>query len=340
MDEYIKPSNIQCTKNILNQMENSIYLIKTKNNNFGLAFFSYINCKNNNIPVLIANNDIINEQFKYDSIQVFINNSSKTIELGDIRYVNIEFNITIIEIKQNQKNKVNFLEFDDVLYEKEPELYYLKESVYFLFFNNQGDILVSYNLIHDADKSKILYKYKINLNSRYSIFFNLTNNKIIGLNENNSSVDNKGILFNTIIKEFINKAVNFGKYDNNKNKDMKNEIEISIKVEEKDLNKEIYFLSNKFHDLEEDNYINNNDNSKETNKFHTELFINDIPIKYKKYFIPKKVAKYTIKLKFKFTLKDCSYMFSRCENIIDINFKFFNTKSIFNMKRMFNGCVN
>ena len=39
---------------------------------------------------------------------------------------------------------------------------------------------------------------------------------------------------------------------NNKNKDMKNEIEISIKVEEKDLNKEIYFLSNKFHYLEED----------------------------------------------------------------------------------------
>ena len=36
---------------------------------------------------------------------------------------------------------------------------------------------------------------------------------------------------------------------------------------------------------------------------------------------------------------DCSYMFTGCENIININFKSFNTKNIMNMKYMFYDCT-
>ena len=43
-------------------------------------------------------------------------------------------------------------------------------------------------------------------------------------------------------------------------------------------------------------------------------------------------------IKFNINLTDCSYMFVRCEEIININFVSFNTKNIKNMSYMFTDC--
>ena len=80
---------------------------------------------------------------------------------------------------------------------------------------------------------------KINSKFKYSLIFNLSNNKLIGILKNISN--NKGIFFNEIIKRFLH----------NKHKPkplIKNEIEIIIKVDkDEDIGKEIYFLANKYH---------------------------------------------------------------------------------------------
>ena len=114
-----------------------------------------------------------------------------------------------------------------------------------------------------------------------------------------------------------NKSIN--KYEN--------EINIVIGISEYDINTKIEFLCN-------------NDSFKELNNMNTELFFKNKKHKYQKNFFPKNEGVYNIKLKFNTILTDCSYMFSNCKNIVEINFINFNTLKIRNMYRMFYGCVN
>ena len=64
------------------------------------------------------------------------------------------------------------------------------------------------------------------------------------------------------------------------------------------------------------NYININgekhshDNLKELNNINVDLYIDNTKHDFKKYFIPDKEGEYSIKLKFKNNLKDCSFMFA------------------------------
>ena len=119
-----------------------------------------------------------------------------------------------------------------------------------------------------------------------------------------------------------------------------NEIDILIKIEKDDINKKIYFLDN-FVDYNSDGEVKElNICFTELNNKNTKLYINDIKIEYKRYFIPKKDGYYNIKLKFKINLTNSSYMFAKCTNIIQINFICFNTSFIRNMSFMFLGCCN
>ena len=138
-------------------------------------------------------------------------------------------NISMIKMKNNNKN-IKYIEIDDKLYEKEPEMLYNKESIYILQYNNIKDISVSYGIIKEINKDKI--KYKDNINSIYSLIFNLSNNKLIGMHKSKSKYYNNGIFFQSIINEYENK------YNYFKNKD--NEIDIKLKIDENDINKEIY----------------------------------------------------------------------------------------------------
>ena len=102
------------------------------------------------------------------------------------------------------------------------------------------------------------------------------------------------------------------------NKYYKNsEINISVQVDKKDVNKKLYFLDNYYYN-QDNNLINNHDNFKELNSLNTKIFINNKEYQYNKYY----------------------KMFAGCENIIDIKFISFNTKYITNMKYMFYKCKN
>ena len=173
---------------------------------------------------------------------------------------------------------------------------------------------------------------KISSKFKYSLIFNLSNNKLIGILKNISN--NKGIFFNEIIKRFLH----------NKHKPkplIKNEIEIIIKVDkDEDIGKEIYFLANKYYDIKEHKYILCHERMKELDYYNPELYINNIKYKYNKCFKPKTKGEYLIKIIINFYLTDCSFMFSGCGNIKLINLSNFNTKYVNNIQKMFNECTN
>ena len=337
MAEYPKPITMQCLKNIYDQMNKYLYTIEEKENTFGICFFSYFKYRNKNIPIMITKYE--KYLANYNSIKISTNNEIKTIEFGNVKYLNKYYNLAVIEINIKNSNIINFLEIEDRLYEKEYEFSYHRESIYNICYNKEKNISLSYGIIKKINNSEILYKGFQDKTEQCSPIFSLSNNKLIGIYKNTSKYHNVGIFLKFIIKEFIMEYIyskNRFKFD----KQLKNEIDVLIKINKKDIDKKIYYLDNYEYYENKDNkgIIHYHDNLKELNETNTELFIKDEKYGFKKYFIPKKIGEYNIKLKFNINLTDCSYMFAGCEKIINIRFVYFNTKYVTNMKYMFYKC--
>ena len=332
---FPKSCSLKCTKKILEQMTNSFYkvYITDRKSEIGKGFFCYIKYENKKIPIFILNNLEIDKD-SFDVIKVKNNNTIKEITLGEIRYKNKSCNMTVFEIEKNKNDGINFFEFDDKLYEEEIQIPYDEKSVYKIQYNNLDDIQVSYGIINNIiNNSKFRYFSHINLNSKGSLIFNLSNNKIIGIhNDIYFNHANNGIFLNSIIDDFIIRYT----YKRKHNLINNNEIDILIRVEKEDVSKKIFYLNKNEDKSEYKNY----DNINILNNLNTYLSINKIKHDFKKYFIPEKEGDYKIKLKFNVNIIDYSYMFAECKNIIDINFISFNIKSTKNIKGMFYKCEN
>ena len=115
------PVSLEGTQKIIDQMNNSVCLIYNEKRK-GTGFFVKIPYKSNLLPVLITSNQVINKDdiLKMKTVSIYINNDKKikTLKLDRNRkiYTNETFDITIIEIKENEDNLNNkFLELDDEL---------------------------------------------------------------------------------------------------------------------------------------------------------------------------------------------------------------------------------
>jgi len=214
-------------------MNNSFCTIKDKKD---IGLFCYIKYNHNKIPVIIINNYINNEEY-LNIINIILNNKDEIIEIDDIIYKDKINNISITKIKNINNKNIKYIEIDDKLYEKESEIYYKNESIYILQ-NIKNDILVSYGIIKEIKKNEIVYIG--NINSKYSLIFNLNNNKLIGIHKNTNNYYNKGINFRSIIKNYLSNM---------------NETDILINIEKEDINEEIYFLNDKGNDIQK---LNNN----------------------------------------------------------------------------------
>ena len=126
----------------------------------------------------------------------------------------------------------------------------------------------------------------------------------------------------------------------------RNQIIIKLKVTDRDYDKtknefkDIYFLEN-------DEYIQNNkiyeykeknEELKDLKEINTKLFINNNQSPFKKYFKPTEKGEYEIKIIFIKKLRNLSYLFRGCENIISIDLSSFDTSECTNMKYMFGKC--
>ena len=109
-------------------------------------------------------------------------------------------------------------------------------------------------------------------------------------------------------------------------KNFNNEILLTIKIENEDINKEIYFLNN----TKEHNNIN------EINELNTIIYINNIEYQFQKYFIPENERIYNIKLIFYIYINNMNYMFYNCVKLKNFNFSLNDLNNVINKKSMFN----
>ena len=238
MEDQPRSVTKKCHETISEQMNNSFCIIKEKD----IGIFIHIKYENRDIYAILINNIIKNEDYK-DIKNIKVNGKDKMIEFEDIIYKNKEDEISIIKLKQKY-NEINYIEIDDKL--NEGEMYYNKESIYIINYNDINNIFISYGLIKGINNNKIEYTGNINTKYKLSPIF-LYNNKLIGIHNNNNKYIKKGIFLKRNINEFIKRV----KYPYKYNKNI-NEINLTIKIEKEDINKEIYFLDNEYEEYEND----------------------------------------------------------------------------------------
>ena len=161
---YPNVISYECTKKIMEQMSKNICKIKIGEEQ-GTGFFCKIPFPdiNNMLSVIITNNHIINDEILYkDNSKININieeeNEIKEINLNNrIKYTNKEYDITIIEIKEND-NINNYLELDDkiiedILNNNNKNNKYIDDTIYIIQYP-EGELSVSYGILKEIYSDK------------------------------------------------------------------------------------------------------------------------------------------------------------------------------------------
>ena len=334
---------------ISKQKENNVCKIIKENNNFGTGFLCLIPYpdKLNLLPVLISCNHILNNddiKIGKEIILLFNDKITKIIKIDESRKVyssdKNEYNITFIEIKKDDGFDINnMLDIDyDIFKEEKLIRIYKNKRVYIIHYPDNVYSIYSTNIIKSIDCNNVKFKYlceteEMEEGSCGAPIINLNNFKVMGVHI--GKYKHKGINIGTVLRRPI-EAFNELKNLNNQ----KNFIILKIKVTNDDINKEIYFLDNSNNLDENINQKNCHTHLNELNELNTKLYINNIEYKYKKYFIPEREGIYSIKLELNISIKDCSYMFFKCHNTINIYLSSFNSKNVTNMNEMFSLCTN
>ena len=229
-----------------------------------------------------------------------------------------------------------------------------RNNINFSFFSIKTEEI---DMIND-DKDKNINGYIKEIEYLKEKIINLENSNkekddvIINKNKEIKKKDQKISELLKIIEKFkknnikggaISKDLNGINGKENKNDKIRNQILINLNIVEGDLNKKIYFFDNTDNDYYEDGewFAHHHDNLPELNNNNTEIFINDEQLsKFEKFFVPLAKGNYKIKILLKTNIKNCSYMFCGCSNIISIDCSNFNSEYASNMNSMFRGCKN
>ena len=364
-------SNFDEQKNL-----NIYYIIKGKNP-VGAGFLCKIPCpdKYNSISALFSSNKILNSEDTKPGKEIKLlcdDNMIKILKIDESKkiYSNNE-NVTIIEL--NEKDRLstnNILEIDyDILKEDELLNKYINLPIYIINYSNILVSSYSKGLIKSIDKNNFTIEYirdEIESGPPGAPIINSKNSKIIGFHIDKD----KGIFLNKPIDEFNKlykqrvEIIEEPKFNENKNNlpenkrntaitnkeileeinsdikpeiqpeiknDMKpeldselktGEINLALEIERNYINQKIYFLG----------ILN------KLNKSKTKICIGDEKNNYINFFIPQNEGIYKIKIELYGPIKDCSYLFSDCKQLVNIDFSSFNTEKVTNMSYMFNGC--
>lgn len=210
-----EPVSISGTKTILNQLINSICKIKIQATN-GTGFFCRIPSNNNNpIDYLMTNYHVIDKTY-YNlnkEINLFLNDEKQLISLNTgikrKTYFNEEFDLTLIEIKEND-NINNFIELDENIFKEKENVYYEHKSIYSLQYPKGKNAVVSYGLINKIEDFSIKHTCTTDYGSSGSPILNLENNKVIGIHRKGSNVFdfNIGTFLKFPLNDFFEKNKN------------------------------------------------------------------------------------------------------------------------------------
>ena len=153
----------------------------------------------------VINNALLNQSNAKIKLDIKEDDDVKELSLNNrMKYTNDEYNITIIEIKE-EDNINSYLELDDtimndVLNNKNKNKEYIDKTIY-IIHNPEGELSVSYGVldkIYEDKKYSFNHKCSTKGGSSGSPILNI-NNKIIGIHNQY----NKGTFLNYPIKEFI-----------------------------------------------------------------------------------------------------------------------------------------
>jgi len=221
-EKYIKnniePISLETTEKIIYQMKNNVCRINVSNGNKGTGFLCKIPYpdKNNLLKVLITNNHVINEAIleKDKKIIISINNNQHEIKLENrIKYTNKKYDITMIEIKENEDKINNYLELDENIIENGSNIPYLNESIYILQYPGNNTVSVSYGILKGVNLEQDFTFWHLcstDKGSSGSPILNILNNKVIGIHigADNTFNYNKATFLNYPIKDFISQKIN------------------------------------------------------------------------------------------------------------------------------------
>ena len=202
------PITLEKIEIISNQMKSCICKIKGGNTIIGTGFFCYIPFRNEKIPILLTNYDILtNESIKENKrIELSLNNDKqiKIIDIDDKRIIHICKKYELIAIQIKNKDNINdFLELDDILLNDTNDSNLLKgKSIYIPQYPKRENIVISFGIINEINVPNITHFCNTKYGSSGSPILNLETNKIIGIHKNCS----KRFNFNRgcFLKGFLN----------------------------------------------------------------------------------------------------------------------------------------
>ena len=199
------------------QADNSLCRIKSNTIGFGTGFLCNIAYPNkiNYLPVLITNSNILgNDDISIGkNIIFFLSNEKYKIKIDETRktYINENYNITIIEIKDNDRlNKYTFIKIDEDIYNYYSNMIYNRLSVYLLYYEKNKNPKHSSGEIKSINITNNTFEHSCfcELESLGAPILNLSNYKVIGMhkgikegnyNENNI---NLGIIIREPLEEY------------------------------------------------------------------------------------------------------------------------------------------
>ena len=189
IDNYPTYVSMEDTENkILFQMKNCICKILKTNGKKGTGFFIKINYNNELLHLLVTNNHVLNEDDidKDKIIEITLNDDKifKKLVIGQrIKYTDIGFDITFIEIYPEKDKINNFLEVDDDI-DKDEDLLkslYINKSLYMLHHPKAEKINVSYGVSKGIYGDYIGYYLNTDPGSSGAPVLSLQKFKIIGI---------------------------------------------------------------------------------------------------------------------------------------------------------------
>ena len=202
LNVYPNVISYESTKKIIEQMEKSVFKIKIGEKQ-ATGFFCKI--PDNNKIVLITNNHVIDENINEINIKIKEEKESRLININNrVKYTNEEYDITIIEMNEN--DSINYyLELDDDIINESSEEY-IDKTIYLIQYP-EGELSVSYGILDNIyidKKYNFNHKCSTKGGSSGSPILNIKNNKLIGIHkESNNKKYNRGLFLNYPIKEYI-----------------------------------------------------------------------------------------------------------------------------------------
>ena len=109
MENYPRPVTREEHRKISEYFDDLIYEIKGDKGKKGKGIFCSMKIHNKKIYTLITSYNIINEEFLRDNNNIEITNNKGVIliELDFINYLDKDLDISVVQIKENKKDKNN-----------------------------------------------------------------------------------------------------------------------------------------------------------------------------------------------------------------------------------------